>query len=83
MNRSVKEDVILDQSAAHQVVLAHLISGNSCFYLGSFLRNYIFLTENIGCKRNRDLSAPNLTQLGWVRSESCREGAKIKNTDKE
>lgn len=47
-------------------------SGNSSFHLGSFLRNYTFLRENTGCKRNRDLSAPSSTQLGWVRSESFR-----------
>lgn len=87
-NRSVKEEIILDQSAAHQGVLALLTSGNSCFQWDSFLGNCMFLTENIGCKRNTDLSALDLTQLGWVRPVSCKEesygtGAGVKNIDKE
>lgn len=73
MNGPVKEEITLDQSAAHQGVLVHLTSGNSCFHLDSFLGNYTFLTENTGCKRNRDLSLL-LAQLGWVRPESCRGG---------
>lgn len=35
-NRSVKEEITLDQGAAHQGVLAHLTSGNLCFHLGQF-----------------------------------------------
>lgn len=64
MNSSVKEEITLDHSAAHQGVLAHLTRGNSCFHLDSVPGNYTFLTENVGCKRNRDLSALDSTQLG-------------------
>lgn len=64
MNRHVKEEITLDQSAAHQGVLVHLASGNSCVHLDIFLGSYMFLTENTGCKMNRDLSALGTAGLG-------------------
>lgn len=72
MNRSVKGRDYPWSKCSTSGCFSTPHSGNSCFHLGSFLRNYTFLRENIGCKRNRDLSAPNLTQLGWVRPESFR-----------
>lgn len=72
MNRSVKEEITLDQSAAQQGVLAHLTSGSSCFQWDSFLGNSCSLQKTQAVKGTQ--TSLLLTRLGWVRPESGRRG---------